>query len=164
MTAKATNDAVAFIRSIAEQRGRNADWAADAVRHSVSITGSEALQKNVIDTIATSTTQLLEWLDGQTVKVANGTTTLRTKQADVEEVKMGFMQKLLDIISDPNVAYLLLMLGFYGILFRAIQPRCYSARHYWWHWPYTWLVCAEYIAGELCRPGPDPFRYCFVTS
>ncbi len=122
MTAKATNDAVAFIRSIAEQRGRNADWAADAVRNSVSITGSEALQKNVIDTIATSTTQLLDWLDGQTIQVAAGPVTLRTKQADVEELEMGFMQKLLDIISDPNVAYLLLMLGFYGLLFELYNP------------------------------------------
>jgi membrane-bound serine protease (ClpP class) len=122
MSTKSTNDAVAFIRSIAEQRGRNAGWAADAVRNSVSITSSEALQNNVIDTIATSTTQLLEWLDGQTVQLANGTATLRTKQADVEEVQMGFMQKLLDIISDPNVAYLLLMLGFYGILFELYNP------------------------------------------
>jgi membrane-bound serine protease (ClpP class) len=122
MTAKVTNDAVAFIRSIAEQRGRNADWAAEAVRNSVSITGSEALQLNVIDTIAGSTTQLLDWIDGQTFKVANGTVTLRTGQADVEELEMGFMLKLLDIISDPNIAYLLLMLGFYGILFELYNP------------------------------------------
>jgi membrane-bound serine protease (ClpP class) len=122
MNAKATNDAVAFIRSIAEQRGRNADWAAEAVRNSVSITGSEALRQNVIDTIAISTTQLLEWIDGQTFPVANGTATLRTRQADVEEMKMGFMLKLLNIISDPNIAYLLLMLGFYGILFELYNP------------------------------------------
>lgn len=122
MNAKATNDAVAFIRSIAEQRSRNADWGADAVRNSVSITGSEALQLNVIDTIATSTTQLLEWIDGQTFKVANGTATLRTRQADVEELQMGFMLKLLNIISDPTIAYLLLMLGFYGVLFELYNP------------------------------------------
>lgn len=122
MNAKATNDAVAFIRSIAEQRGRNADWAADAVKNSVSITGSEALQKGVIDTIATSTTQLLEWIDGQTFNVANGTATLRTRQADVEEMEMGFMLKLLNIISDPTIAYLLLMLGFYGVLFELYNP------------------------------------------
>ena len=122
MNAKATNDAVAFIRSIAEQRGRNADWAADAVRNSVSITGSEALQKGVIDTLATSTTQLLEWIDGQTFSVSNGTATLRTRQADVEELEMGFMLKLLNIISDPTIAYLLLMLGFYGVLFELYNP------------------------------------------
>jgi membrane-bound serine protease (ClpP class) len=122
MNAKSTNDAVAFIRSIAEQRGRNADWAAEAVRNSVSITGSEALHKNVIDTIATSTTQLLEWLDGQSFALSNGTVTLRTRQADVEEMEMGFMLKLLNIISDPTIAYLLLMLGFYGLLFELYSP------------------------------------------
>ncbi|HEU4904241.1 MAG TPA: nodulation protein NfeD [Flavisolibacter sp.] len=122
MNAKSTNDAVAFIRSIAEQRGRNQQWAEEAVRNSVSITGSEALNKKVIDTIALSTTQLLEWLDGRTIKVANGTVTLRTRQAAVEEVEMGFMLKLLNIISDPNIAYLLLMIGFYGILFELYNP------------------------------------------
>ena len=122
MAAKVTNDAVAFIRSIAEQRGRNADWAAEAVRNSVSITGSEALQLRVIDTIAGSARQLLDWIDGQTLAVGNGTVTLRTAQADVVELEMGFMLKLLDIISDPNIAYLLLMLGFYGILFELYNP------------------------------------------
>ena len=122
MNAKTTNDAVAFIRSIAEQRGRNGAWAEQAVRNSVSITGSEALQKKVIDTIAGSTTQLLQWIDGKTFRVPNGTVTLHTRQAGVEEMKMGFMLRLLNIISDPNIAYLLLMIGFYGILFELYNP------------------------------------------
>jgi membrane-bound serine protease (ClpP class) len=122
MNAKATNDAVAFIRSIAEQRGRNGEWAAEAVRNSVSIPGSEALQKGVIDTLALSTKQLLQILDGKRLQTAAGVVTLHTANADVEELPMGFMLKLLNIISDPNVAYLLLMIGFYGILFELYNP------------------------------------------
>ncbi|HET7896968.1 MAG TPA: nodulation protein NfeD, partial [Flavisolibacter sp.] len=122
MNAKATNDAVAFIRSIAEQRGRNQDWAAEAVRNSVSITGSEALNKKVIDTLAGSTRQLLQMVDGKSFRTTKGLVTLHSASADVEEVKMGFMLKLLNIISDPNVAYILLMIGFYGILFELYNP------------------------------------------
>lgn len=122
MNAKTTNDAVAFIRSIAEQRGRNAAWAEEAVRHSVSITGSEALQKNIVDTLAGSTAQLLQMIDGKTFRVANGSVTLHTAHAQIEELEMGFMLKLLNILSDPNVAYILLMVGFYGILFELYNP------------------------------------------
>lgn len=122
MNAKATNDAVAFIRSIAEQRGRNQAWAEEAVRRSVSITGSEALQKRVIDTLAGSTRQLLQILEGKRLQTAGGVVTLHTAGADVEEQPMGFMLKLLNILSDPNVAYLLVMIGFYGILFELYNP------------------------------------------
>lgn len=122
MNAKATNDAVAFIQGIAEKRGRNAEWAEDAVRNSVSITASEALQLNVIDTIAMSTRELLEMIDGQAFELTSGNVRLNTANADVEEIEMGFMEKLLDIISDPNLAYILLMLGFYGILFELYSP------------------------------------------
>lgn len=122
MNAKATNDAVAFIKTIAEKRGRNAEWAEDAVRNSVSITATEALSLNVVDTIANSTQELLQMIDGQVVPLQNGTVTLNTKNAEVEEIEMGFMQELLNIISDPNVAYILLMLGFYGILFELYSP------------------------------------------
>ena len=122
MNAKATNDAVAFIRSIAEPRGRNQTWAENAVRNSVSITSSEALHEKVIDTIAVSVQELLEMIDGRTINVANGTTTLHTKNATIQELEMGFMEKLLNILSDPNIAYILLMIGFYGILFELYNP------------------------------------------
>lgn len=122
MNEKATNDAVAFIRTIAEKRNRNVSWAEEAVRKSVSITGSEALQKQVIDLMAVNTSQLLEQIDGRSVEVPSGSTTLRTKSAKIETEEMSFVEKLLNIISDPNIAYILLMLGFYGILFELYSP------------------------------------------
>jgi membrane-bound serine protease (ClpP class) len=122
MKEKATNDAVAFIRTIAEKRNRNVQWAEDAVRKSVSITGAEALQNKVIDLIAVSTKQLLEEIDGKTVEVNEGQVTLHTQRAQIENLQMSFIEKLLNVISDPNIAYILLMLGFYGILFELYNP------------------------------------------
>jgi membrane-bound serine protease (ClpP class) len=122
MNAKATNDAVAFIRTIAEKRARNVAWAEEAVRNSISITASEAVNQKVIDLVAVSTQQLLIDIDGRTIDLVDGTKTLNTKNAKVEELEMGFMEKLLNIISDPNIAYILLMLGFYGILFELYSP------------------------------------------
>ena len=122
MNEKTTNDAIAFIRTIAEKRNRNVEWAEDAVRRSVSITGAEALQEKVIDLMAVSTQDLLEQIDGKTVELNPGTTTLRTKGVEVKEMKMSFIEKLLHIISDPNIAYILLMLGFYGLLFELYNP------------------------------------------
>ncbi len=122
MNEKSTNDAVAFIRTIAEKRNRNVQWAEDAVRRSVSITGAEALNQKVIDLIATSTSDLLEQIDGRTVDVSSGSVTLHTKGASVENVGMAFIEKLLNTISDPNIAYILMMLGFYGLLFELYNP------------------------------------------
>lgn len=122
MNEKATNDAVAFIRTIAEKRNRNGQWAEEAVRNSVSITGTEALQKKVIDLMAVDTKQLLEEIDGRTVEVSTGTVTLHTQKAEIENLRMSFIEKLLNVLSDPNIAYLLLMLGFYGILFELYNP------------------------------------------
>jgi membrane-bound serine protease (ClpP class) len=122
MNTKATNDAVAFIKTIAQKRNRNSEWAEEAVTKSVSITGSEALDLNVIDLIAVTTNQLLNEVDGLTVEVNSGTKTLSTKQAQVQVVEMSFIEKILNIISDPNIAYILLMLGFYGLLFELYSP------------------------------------------
>jgi membrane-bound serine protease (ClpP class) len=122
MNTKATNDAVAFIKTIAQKRNRNREWAEEAVTKSVSITGSEALDLNVIDMIAVTTNQLLNEVDGQTVEVNSGTKTLSTRQAQVQVVEMSFIEKILNIISDPNIAYILLMLGFYGLLFELYSP------------------------------------------
>lgn len=119
---KATNDAAAFIRTIAEKRKRNLQWAEEAVRKSVSITEKEALKNKVIDLIASNERELLKMIDGKQIEVASGTKTLHTKNATIIRVEMGVGEKILNIISDPNVAYLLMMLGFFGILFELYNP------------------------------------------
>ncbi len=122
MNEKITNDAVAFIRTIAEKRNRNLDWAEHAVRQSVSITETEALQNKVINLIASNDRDLLNKIDNTTVQIAGGNTTLHTKGAQVGVLEMGFANKLLNIISDPNIAYVLMMIGFYGLLFELYNP------------------------------------------
>src|SRR5664279_2339049 len=122
MNTKGTNDAAAFIRTIAEKRKRNIEWAEDAVRNSVSITDEEALEKNVIDYIANDDRELLVQIDGKKMEVNGGFKILQTKNAVIESQEMGFFQKILDRLSDPNIAYLLMMIGFYGILFELFNP------------------------------------------
>jgi len=122
MTEKVTNDAVAFIRSVAEQRGRNADWLEQSVRKSVSITETEAVRKHIVDLVAKDMDELLEWLDGKTAKLSTGEKTIHTKDAKIVVRPLGIARKILNIISDPTVAYLLLMLGFYGIYFEFANP------------------------------------------
>lgn len=122
MSEKVTNDAVAFIRSIAQKRQRNADWAVNAVRNSESISESEALENNVVDLVAANVAQLLEKIDGKEITTDAGTVTLRTKGADVDFMEMGWVAKLLNIISDPNVAYILFLLGLYGLMFELYSP------------------------------------------
>jgi membrane-bound serine protease (ClpP class) len=122
MNAKVTNDAAAFIRTIAEKRNRNLEWAEDAVRNSISITETEALAKKVIDTIAGNDAELLQMINGKNVEVRSGTKTLHTKNAGIENYEMGTMEKLLNLLSDPNIAYILLMLGMYGLLFELYSP------------------------------------------
>jgi membrane-bound serine protease (ClpP class) len=122
MNAKGTNDAAAFIRTIAEKRKRNIEWAEDAVRNSVSITDEEAIEKNVIDYIANDDRELLIQIDGKKMEVNGGIKILQTKNATIESEEMGFFQKILDRLSDPNIAYLLMMIGFYGILFELFNP------------------------------------------
>src|SRR5574341_1036485 len=122
MAKKVTNDLAAMIRGIAEKRGRNAKWAEEAVRKSVSITETEALKLKVIDLIAADLPALVKAIDGRTVDVVIGKKTVRTAGAAVEELAMGFREKLLGIISNPNVAYILMILGFYGLYFELSNP------------------------------------------
>jgi membrane-bound serine protease (ClpP class) len=122
MNEKATNDAAAFIRTISEKRHRNVKWAEDAVRKSISITETEALRDSVVDVIAPSVTALLDSIDGRTVDVAGVPTTLHTKGARIVEKEMGWKFKILDILSDPNIAYIFMMLGIYGLLFELYNP------------------------------------------
>jgi len=122
MAKKVTNDLAAMIRGIAEKRGRNAKWAEDAVRKAISATETEALKLGVIDLIAPDINALLKKIDGRTVEVALGKRTLRTADAVVKERIMGFRYKLLGIISNPNIAYILMILGFYGLYFELSNP------------------------------------------
>ena len=122
MYGKITNDAAAFIRAIAKKRHRNIDWAERAVRRSYSYSETEALEDSVIDLIAKNDQELLQMIDGKNVELNSGSVTLHTKNAKTEEFKMSFIEKLLNIISDPNIAYILLLLGFYGIMFELYSP------------------------------------------
>lgn len=122
MNTKATNDAVAFIRTIAERRGRNAEWAEMAVRQSESVTGIIAVQKNIVDLVATSRKELMQQIDGRRIELPGGAATLKTANASIEDVEMSVGEKILNIFSDPNLAYILLMIGFYGILFELYNP------------------------------------------
>lgn len=122
MNTKGTNDAAAFIRTIAERRHRNVQWAEEAVRYSVSITEEEAIQDSVIDYIANDDRELLVQIDGKKVEVNGGTKILQTKNASIQTDEMGFFQKVLNAISDPNISYILMMLGFFGLIFELFNP------------------------------------------
>jgi membrane-bound serine protease (ClpP class) len=119
---KIENDAAAFIRTIALERGRNADWAEKAVRRSVSITEREAVRLKVVDLVAESVPDLLAKIDGRTVKTARGPVTLETRDAVVRPIEIGFRDRLLNVITDPNVAYVLMMLGMLGLFFELSNP------------------------------------------
>lgn len=119
---KAVNDAVAYIKSIAKQRGRNVKWAEDAVRKSISATETEALKGNVIDLIAKDINELLSLIDGKIVKTVEKDKKLNTANAKIVRHKIGLRLKILNIIGDPTIAYILLLLGFYGLFFELTNP------------------------------------------
>jgi len=122
MMKKVENDAVAFIRTVALERGRNADWAEKAVRQAVAITEREAVKLKVVDLVAESIPDLLDKIDGRTVKLPKRTTTLATKGAPVRPIEIGFRDRFLNVITDPNVAYVLMMLGMLGLFFELSNP------------------------------------------
>lgn len=122
MMEKVTNDAVSYIRSLAEKNGRNADWAEEAVRQSVSITENQALAKGVISLVVVNFDSLLARLNGTTVETIAGRKTIRTDGAMVVTIQRGWRFDLLDILTDPNVAYILMMLGIYGLFFELYNP------------------------------------------
>jgi membrane-bound serine protease (ClpP class) len=122
MTEKVVNDAVADIKATAKKRGRNVDWAEQAVRKSVSITDEEALKLKVIDFISPDLQELLTKIDGRVVKFNGVTRTLHTKGVQPQPIQMSWRERLLDIISNPSIAYILLMLGIYGIFFELSSP------------------------------------------
>lgn len=122
MMEKIVKDSEAYARSIAGKRGRNIEWAAKAVNISASITATDALKKNVIDIIAQNMDDLLTQAEGKSVETKKGKVTLKLKGKKTVEIDMPFKYKFLSYLSDPNVAYLLMMLGIYGILFEIYSP------------------------------------------
>jgi membrane-bound serine protease (ClpP class) len=119
---KVANDAAAFARSIATERGRNADWAEKAVRESVSITERDAVKLKVVDLIAESMPDLLTKIDGRSVRTSKGSVTLATQGAVVKAIEIGWRDRFLNVITDPNVAYVLMMLGMLGLFFELSNP------------------------------------------
>ncbi len=122
MERKMINDAVAYIRELAEMRGRNAEWAERSVRDAASLGASEALQENVIDVMADNLDELLAVIDGRVVKLTTGEVTLATDGMVLERIDPDWRTELLSIITNPNVAYILMLVGIYGIIFELMNP------------------------------------------
>ena len=119
---KSVNDAVAYLRTLAELRNRNADWAETAVRKGATLTATDALKKRVIEVIAGDVDQMLTAIDGRSVTTIAGETKLKTKGIRVVELKPDWKMRVMAIIADPNVAFILLLFGVYGILFEFMSP------------------------------------------
>jgi membrane-bound serine protease (ClpP class) len=119
---KAVNDAVAFIRSLAEMRGRSADWAESAVREAASLSAKAALDRHVIELVAPDLPALLEAIDGRRVPLGGAEVTLATARATVASVEPSLTTRVLALISNPNVALILMMVGIYGLIFEFVNP------------------------------------------
>lgn len=122
MQTKIINDAVAYIRSLAEKRGRNADWAESAVREGASLSAERALEDKVIDFIARDVEDLLRQVDGRQVETTAGAITMKTAGLAVEKIEPDWRMKFLGIITNPTVAYMLLLAGIYGLLLEGYHP------------------------------------------
>jgi len=122
MAAKRLADASAYLRSLAQLRGRNADWGELAVRESASLSAAEALQKNVITLVAQDVADLLRQVDGREVRTAQGTLRLSTRQAQVLVFEADWRSRVLSVITEPSLALVLMMLGIYGLLFEFSNP------------------------------------------
>ncbi len=119
---KVLNDSVAYIRSLAESHGRNVDWAEQAVRQSVSVTSSQAVDQHIVELQAASVPELLAKLDGRTVQRPTGALTLHTANVAVRQLPMSPFEELLTYIADPTMAYLLMLVGVYGMIFELSTP------------------------------------------
>lgn len=122
MERKVLEDAVSYIRSLAQRHGRNADWAEEAVREAVNLTASEALEMNVIDLVAVDVDDLLTQIDGRTVVMEHGERTLETADLTIERFDPDWRTEFLAVITNPNVAYFLMIIGFYGLIFELSNP------------------------------------------
>jgi membrane-bound serine protease (ClpP class) len=119
---KIEHDAAAFARTIATERGRNADWAERAVRSSISATEREAVKLKVVDLVAESVPDLLARVHGRAVKTVRGSVTLETREAPVRRIEIRFRDRFLALITDPNIAYILMMVGMLGLFFELSNP------------------------------------------
>jgi len=122
MTAKVTNDAAAYARSIATRRGRNAEWAEAAVLEAVNVTALEAVELNIIDLVADTVEELLESVDGRIVELPTGHRAVFTAEAIVEPIPLTFRERVLTTLADPNIAYIFMLLGVYGLIFELQNP------------------------------------------
>jgi len=122
MTKKIINDAVAYIRGLAHMRGRNADWAEKAVREGVSLSAQEAIEKGVIDLIATDIVDLLHKIDGRRINVLGQERVISTQHVTVERIEPDWRTRLLATITDPNLAYILMLVGIYGLIYEFANP------------------------------------------
>ncbi len=122
MERKTINDAVAYIRGLAETHGRNADWAEQAVREAANLTAQQALELNVIDVIATDTADLLAQIDGRSVNMADGTQVIASSSVVLDRLEPDWRTRLLAVITNPTVAYLLMLIGIYGLVFEGYNP------------------------------------------
>ena len=122
MAAKVENDAAAYAESIATKRNRNKEWAIKAVRESVSITENEALKLKVIDIIASDLDDLLRQIDGRKITTTAGVKIIETANIEVNEIEMGLREKVLDTLSNPNIAYILMIVGLLGLYFELSNP------------------------------------------
>src|SRR5262249_36960388 len=119
---KAVNDLTALIKSLAELRGRNAEWAERAVRAAETLTPQEALKAHVIELVASDVPSLLSAADGRKVKLPSGEVTLKTKNARIVTLDVGWRTRLLKTLTDPNIAFILMTLGMYGLIFELSSP------------------------------------------
>lgn len=122
MQDKIMNDVLAWVRAIASERGRNVEWAENAVRKSFSETADEALKLGVIDFLASDVDELIRKIDGREVKLATGIKKIETSGAKIADHEMSLRQKVLAAIANPNIAFILMLLGFYGLLFEFTNP------------------------------------------
>ena len=122
MAEKVVNDAAAYIRSIANRRGRNEDWAEESVRESISATEYEALKLKVIDLVVDNVRALLDSCDGRTVSLPSGDKVLDTKEIEVKRAEIGVRDRILQVITNPTIAYILLTLGMWGLFFELSNP------------------------------------------
>lgn len=122
MKQKIINDAVAYVRGLAQMRGRNADWAEQAVRKAASLSAAEALTQRVIDVVAVDTADLFRQIDGRVVNVLGRDQTLRGDALFVQRLEPDWRSKLLAVITDPNVAYILMLIGIYGLIYEFANP------------------------------------------
>jgi len=122
MERKVVNDAVAYIRGLAKLRGRNADWAEEAVRQASSLEAEEALKLKVIDIVAPTVDELMQQLHGHTVQLPDGARTLNTRDIALETVAPDWRNQLLAAITNPNIAYILMLIGIYGLIFEFANP------------------------------------------